>query len=405
MSLAARRARPRALRVAFVLGVGASVVASMSGCKGCKASPPTTINDLDARSPLALLADSGPKPGAPRPGMIYVPAGILRAGTPEDRLPRIATEEMPGTPVQMGAFYIDIFPYPNEPGAIPQPNVARDEAIKLCEEKGKRLCTELEWERACKGPDNTTYEYGDAYRASACLTGQAIELSSRKPCGERAGCRSGFGVLEMHGGAWEWTSSPWGRGTHDPTLGVLRGGNAQAGEIVGRCANAIGRPVSKKQPTFGFRCCAGEKNAAEVSLEQHSIGKTIQLLQKPEERAAPFLSRVEAGPWGGDVSHLEVDRAWTWQPVANEDLLVFGACTPEGPARKCGFVVGRTSAIDGSPQVLGQALFPRAMPEMKTSGEPAKIHARAMDFKGPYYVEFSYSYGKVSVSEPIRLPP
>jgi hypothetical protein len=28
-----------------------------------------------------------------------------------------------------------------------------------------------------------------------------------------------------------------------------------------------------------------------------------------------------------------------------------------------------------------------------------------MDFKGPYYVEFSYSYGKVSVSEPIRLPP
>jgi len=199
--------------------------------------------------------------------MAFIPAGTFRAGTPLDRAPRIATEELPGVPIEMGAFYIDVFPFPNEPGAIPQPNVSRDEAARLCGEKGKRLCTELEWERACKGPDNATYEYGDTYRSAPCGTGQAAELGFRRPSGERSACRSGFGVRELHGGAWEWTQSTWGRGTHDPSLGVLRGGNAEAGEIVGRCANAIGRPASKRQPSFGFRCCAGDVSPAEVTLD------------------------------------------------------------------------------------------------------------------------------------------
>ncbi len=343
--------------------------------------------------------------------MSYIPAGLLRAGTPLDRTPRLATEELPGTPIQMNAFYIDIFPFPNEPGAIPQPNVSRDEAAKLCEEKGKRLCTELEWERACKGPDNSTYEYGDTYRSSACLTGQASELGSRKPCGERPGCRSGFGVLELHGGAWEWTQSAWGRGTHDPSLGVLRGGNAQAGELVGRCANAIGRPITRKQPTFGFRCCAGEKNPAEVNLDLRVSGRTLTLLAKPEERAAPFVSLLDPAPWG-DLAHLAVDRAWLWQPVGNEELLVFGGCTPEGPARKCGFVVARpplqgtgegAPPPDGAGRVLAQTVFPRGMPEMKTTGEPTRLHARAVDLKGRYFIELSYSYGKVSVATAQRL--
>jgi len=388
-----------ALAGAFALGLSAC-----RGCSGDADKPKGDALPTDASKPAAFSrpADAGPKPGTPRVGMIYIPAGTLRAGTPEGKMPRVATEELPGTLLQMGAYYIDLFPYPNEPGAIPQPNVSRDEAKKMCEEKGKRLCSELEWERACKGPDNTTYEYGDAYRASACLTGQSAELSSRKPCGERPGCRSGFGVLEMHGGAWEWTDSNWGRGTHDPNLGVLRGGNAEAGEIVGRCANAIGRPVGKKQPTFGFRCCSGERNTAEVVLDPKSSGRTLTLLTKPDERAAPLVPLLDKAQWG-DLSHLDVDRAWLWQPVPNEDLLVFGGCTPEGFARKCGFVVARTSE-DGKPHVLQQLVFPRAMPEMKTSGEPARIHAVAVDIKGRYFIEFSYSYGKVSVGAPVRIP-
>lgn len=399
-----RGGRPSRSLVCVLACVLACALSACRGCRGAEGQGQDASPRTDGGASLGV--DAAPRPGAPRPGMAFIPAGTFRAGTPLDRAPRIATEELPGVPIEMGAFYIDVFPFPNEPGAIPQPNVSRDEAARLCGEKGKRLCTELEWERACKGPDNATYEYGDTYRSAPCGTGQAAELGFRRPSGERSACRSGFGVRELHGGAWEWTQSTWGRGTHDPSLGVLRGGNAEAGEIVGRCANAIGRPASKRQPSFGFRCCAGDVSPAEVTLDVHVASRTLTLLAKPEERAAPLLPLLDSAEWGS--RDLAVDRAWIWQPVGNEDLLVFGGCTPEGPARRCGFVVGRQqppglTTADTAPRVLAQVVFPRAMPEMKTTGESSRIHAKAVDFKGRYVKEISYSYGRISVSGPQRV--
>ena len=64
--------------------------------------------------------------------MVWIPPGPLVAGTPPDRLPRIADEEMPGEQVILKAYYIDVFPFPNEEGAIPLTNVAQSEAAKLC---------------------------------------------------------------------------------------------------------------------------------------------------------------------------------------------------------------------------------------------------------------------------------
>ena len=129
-------------------------------------------------SSAALTADAAPpwaaKVGAPTPplGMVWVPEGALAAGTPPDQLPRIADEEMPGELVELKGFFMDIFAFPNEEGAIPTTGVTHQQAESLCTEQGKRLCSELEWERACKGPQNTTYEYGPRYRADACLTGR-----------------------------------------------------------------------------------------------------------------------------------------------------------------------------------------------------------------------------------------
>ena len=187
---------------------------SVSGCSSCRHAPDPGGSGRAADGsasgvgsgaivirPASLAGDSG----APRPGMTWVPPGTLRAGTPPDRAPRVADEEPAGAPVEMGGFYIDMLPFPNEPGAIPTSNVTREEAEQLCSGKGKRLCTELEWERACKGPENASYEYGDTYRASACGTGVAPEEAAHRPAGEHAQCKSGFGVADMHGGVWEWT--------------------------------------------------------------------------------------------------------------------------------------------------------------------------------------------------------
>ena len=129
--------------------------------------------------------------------MEFIPGGALVAGTPVNSFPRVADEEMAGLQLVLGGFYVDVFAYPNEEGAIPLTNVTRAEARTLCEQRDKRLCSELEWERACKGPDNKIYEYGDRYRPEVCGTGSRPMLS---PSGLRVGCKSDFGVYDLHGG-------------------------------------------------------------------------------------------------------------------------------------------------------------------------------------------------------------
>ena len=57
-------------------------------------------------------------------------------------------------------FHIDRLPHPNDPAARPTTGVTREEAEALCANDGKRLCTEVEWERACKGDTLRDYPGG-----------------------------------------------------------------------------------------------------------------------------------------------------------------------------------------------------------------------------------------------------
>lgn len=353
------------------------------------ASPPAPDGGADAKGT-----------GAPRPGMAWIPSGVLRAGTPRERTPRVADEEMPGRPVDMGGFYIDLLPWPNEPNAIPTTNVSRDDAEQLCATKGKRLCTELEWERACKGPENTTYEYGDAYRKDACGTGVAIEQASRRPTGEHAQCRSAFSVGEMHGGVFEWTASVWGRGSRDGAQGVLRGGNSVAGELVGRCANAIARSPSKKAPTMGLRCCAGPKSPAEVALE---LRGTPGFAMANPKNAAPFVSAIATAA-GSDSTAVDPKtlHAWTWIPVANEELVIALGCTTA--PRGCGVVIARPSSADAGAkvEVLGAASSGKDVAEVARNGDPRHLRFRSLDQRGVYQRDITYAYGRIELGDPKR---
>lgn len=329
--------------------------------------------------------------------MAYIPPGTLRAGTPPGRTPRVADEEMPGSAVEMGGFYIDLLPWPNEPNAIPTSNVTREEAEQLCTNKGKRLCTELEWERACKGPESTTYEYGDAYRKETCGTGMIPEEASRRPTGEHAQCKSGFGVSEMHGSVWEWTSSEWGRGSKGATQGVLRGGNSVAGELVGRCANAIARASSKKSPTMGLRCCAGPKSPAEVKLD---LQGTPGLVSGPASLATPWVSAIATAVNNGSPSiDPKSMHAWRWIPVANEELVMVLGCTdaPKG----CGIIVGRATADAGASggEVLSSFATGTGYPEVTRLGDARHIRIRSLDARGLFSREISYVYGRVDLGE------
>jgi hypothetical protein len=324
----------------------------IGGCIACTPGGGAPPGDaaLDAAPPWDVAE---PEP-VPRPGMIWIPSGVLIAGTPPDKLPRVADEEMAGEQVVMRGFYIDIFPYPNETGAIPTTNVTQAEARDLCEAQGKRLCTELEWERACKGAANTMYEYGDVYKASVCGTGTTKSLT---PNGVNAGCQSSFGVHDLHGGVWTWTASQWGRdaGRERPaskgTLVTIRGGNGYAGDRLGRCANGRALKAEIKRDDVGVRCCAGEPNTFEVVLSV-TRGEPLQW-QAPDVKIAPQLERlvpdeiVQATKGRRPDEQFKVERMWIWHPIGNEELVVGGGCAKLADAggvrehSRCGVVIAR----------------------------------------------------------------
>jgi hypothetical protein len=247
-------------------------------------------------------------------------------------------------------FWIDQFPYPNEDGAIPVTGVTQPEAQAYCEKLGKRLCTELEWERACKGPSNHRYAWGDKYRAEPCQLGSVILA---RPSGMKVGCHSDFDVFDLHGGVLEWTQSRWRRGTANEAV-VLKGGNGVDGELLGRCANAENAPETQRSPDVGFRCCAGPINSIEVILPGRA-GDAIERVDRIDTAQFRRLLANVVLPKNEKLPSAELvpERAFLWQPVDNERLQVFVACTRTPPPRHCGLLVGRDTPTQ--PVALGYA--------------------------------------------------
>jgi sulfatase modifying factor 1 len=378
-------------RVLFALGG----LALGCGRSGSRSEGAAAVQAAVVSAPSAALA------GAARPGMVWIPPGVLRAGTPVGKTPRVAEEELPGTDVALGGYYIDVLPYPNEAAAIPTTNLSRDEAQKTCEAKGKRLCTELEWERACKGPDSATYEDGDVYHAATCGVGVTAEQAAKRPSGEQLSCKSAFGVRDMHGGPWEWTDGPWGRGTLRD-LGVLRGGSSVAGEIAARCANALARAPTTKSPTMGFRCCAGPKNEARVDLTLKS-GPPLERSMKTAETAAPLLGFAEHewSPLGDAGAPFAFVHAFTWHPVPNEELVVASGCAKDAPHARCGLVVGRvdegTDAEILKAELLADIDTGFEAAEVAEVGDARHLRLKGVDAKSGYLRDFTYSFGRVEM--------
>ncbi|HKQ68297.1 MAG TPA: SUMF1/EgtB/PvdO family nonheme iron enzyme [Polyangiaceae bacterium] len=337
----------------------------------------------------------------PRRGMVWIPPGTLVAGTPKQRTPRAADEEMTGEPIAMAGFYIDEFAYPNEAGAIPKTGMTRDEATGLCTSQGKRLCTELEWERACKGPANTMYEYGETYRAAECTMGLAGRLA---PSGLRIGCKSAFGVRDLHGGPWEWTGSAWKRGGNT-TLGTARGGNSEAGELTGRCANAMAVAPNTRRADLSVRCCAGDANAAEVKLTVVR-GKTLEpIFSEPAlvNRLA-LAVRAEPPPELPAGEKFRIDRVWRWHPVGNEELLVAAGCSKSSPHLACGVGVFRARASDEEPELLAMASSGWWMAVVKTDRDH-DLWVYGGNQVGSFRRRVAYVWGRIVMGDPERATP
>ena len=378
-----------ALRQAFVL-----FSATALGCTPSRCSNESSPEGADV---VVVALPEPERPPVPRKNMVWISAGAFVAGTAPDTLPRIADEEMPGVQVALHGYYIDQYPFPNEPGAIQATNVTREEAVTKCEELDKRLCSELEWERACKGPNSTTYAYGAMFRPQTCAMSRDGRLN---PTGTSVGCRSGYDVWDLHGGAFEWTASNWNRGGSSE-LAVVRGGSGEPGEVVGRCANARARRPDKRFPDVGFRCCAGDPNEAEVSLEVDRSAEPIKILARnPDmshaiEQNLPEALTKKLPEGSGGV--FRVDRLWRWFPIGNEELVLGSGCAHPGPHAVCGVVIVRFK--NETVQPLAFASSGWWLPNVQLDDDRRVLWVYGGDGYGKYRRRVAYLWGRVGVGD------
>lgn len=193
--------------------------------------------------------------------MVYIPAGTVILGKMHAEKVAPPTEAL-ARPAKVGAFYIDRFEWENVKGGHPIVNLTWQQAQNLCDSKGKRLCTSEEWERACKGPDNQIYAYGDTFDPTACGPDVSPDTAPRderadRASGELAKCVSGFGVYDMSGGTREWTGTT---GSND--FRVLKGGKSGEAEKASRCGFSDERRPTLTDRSISVRCCLDDGKMA-----------------------------------------------------------------------------------------------------------------------------------------------
>jgi formylglycine-generating enzyme required for sulfatase activity len=265
------------------------------------------------------------QPKAPN-NMVLIPGGTFEMGTAKDDLsslmtkfnvqhPELFEEEIPKHPVKLSPFFMDKFEVTNAEFAkfvreypewrpdrlaadkqngkylsnwngteppkdklqFPVAFVTWHAAVAFCNEQGKRLPTEAEWEFAARGglkdkafpwgddlPDKTRANYG------ASGFGAPVKAGSYAP--------NGYGLFDMAGNVWEFLADEWskyptdGMLQTDPVAGgsvsdfmrvktrrSLRGGSFGGGVVNLRVTYRDSHVPTNAVEHIGFRCAKSAK--------------------------------------------------------------------------------------------------------------------------------------------------
>jgi formylglycine-generating enzyme required for sulfatase activity len=246
--------------------------------------PPLTPTPLPTNTPAPEAAEATPAP-AVTDVMVEIPAGPFTMGTDSGE-----PNEAPAHEVDLPAFMMDKFEVSNADFAVfaedtgyetyaekqgstawrmaygegkdshPVVYVTFEDAMAYCTWAGRRLPTEVEWEKAARGPEGFVFPWGNEWDAAQAnvkesgLRGTAT-VGSYPP--------NGYGLCDTAGNVWEWVDSPYEAypgsdyqdSKYSPDLRGIRGGGWFDDEGQVRAANRnAGDPTVTTHDDIGFRC-------------------------------------------------------------------------------------------------------------------------------------------------------
>jgi len=210
--------------------------------------------------------------GAVPEAMVLIPAGEFTMGFDEE-----SPDERPARTIMVESYYIDKYEVTNEQYQqvvsshrfkkgeenLPVTGVSWEQAYAYARDSGKRLPTEIEWEKAARGEDARTWPWGNDFVPEYCSHASGTGARLRDIGSFDLGI-SPYGCFDMAGNAREWTQSWYEAypGNEDVKAGygqvyrVLRGGSYLTGSFDVRTVRRHYERMDLSEPDFGFRCAA-----------------------------------------------------------------------------------------------------------------------------------------------------
>ena len=193
--------------------------------------------------------------------------------------PQPAAKGCPADMALVGKFCMDRYEAPNEENARPFSARTAPEGEAWCASRGKRLCGEDEWIRACEGRAQRPFPYGVKYDPKACNdqktwkapdwaklakypapegTAEIERLYQADPAGSHPQCASEEGVQDLAGNVSEWVVRT--RPNHNNYSHVMKGcywAGCFGGSKPGCAFVNPAHPGTFRTYEAGFRCCLG----------------------------------------------------------------------------------------------------------------------------------------------------